>query len=213
MVTFDDIRSRISYDLSEMASITFTDDELFQYAIEGSRLLYRVIVTVAPAFLLSRVGGRLVEGMADVVLPADVLTIYELVVKSLHGTTHTLTHTNLSSVISKQHIASIPICWTRISGGIQVSPVPDAAYDYVIYYVPKYVAPIKKSDSLGIPDAFVDFVVEYAIIRAHNRNDRQTLVEQSFLNLKLDSIKSVVNTESEHVVINPSSYYCNGDAW
>lgn len=213
MVAFDNIRSRISYDLSETAAITFTDDELFQYAIEGARLLHRVIVTVAPSFLLNSFTGSFVPGRSDVTLPDSVLTVYEFVVVSCSGTIHSLMHTNLSTVASKQGSFNLPLCWTRLSGGVQVAPVPDAAYNYTVYYVPKYVAPNNSRESLGIPDVFSDFVVEYVIVRAHNRNDRQTLVEQSFLNLKLDSIKSVVNTESEHVVIHPSLYYTHGEAW
>lgn len=204
MATFDGIRSRISYDLSETAPITFTEDELFQYVIEGSRLLHRVLTTIAPSFLLVQAPSALFTvGQVSVTLPVDVLTLYEFIVEYNSKLT-SLTHTNLTTVLAHQSSVGVPQLWTRVKGGIQIAPVPDAAYPYTLYYVPQYLPPTLTADDLGIPDAFADFAVEYAVVRAHNRNDRQTLVEQSFLNLKLDAIKAVVNSESEHTVIAPT---------
>ena len=204
MATFESIRSRISYDLSETAPITFTEDELFQYVIEGSRILHRMLTTIAPSFLLVQTPpATFVVDTTAVALPPDVSTLYEFVV-SYSGRCSALTHTNLTTVLAHQSTNGVPQMWTRVRDGIQVAPVPDSDYPYVIYYVPQYVPPVLTSEDLGIPDAFADFAAEYAVIRAHNRNDRQTLVEQSFLNLKLDAIKAVVNSESEHTIIAPT---------
>lgn len=204
MATFDGIRSRISYDLSETAPITFTEDELFQYVIEGSRLLHRVLTTIAPSFLLVQAASTpFTIGQSTIVLPTDVLTLYEFIV-SYQGKFTALTHTNLTTVLAHQSSSGVPQMWTRVKGGVQIAPLPDAEYAYMLYYVPQYIPPVATTDDLGIPDAFADFAVEYAVVRAHNRNDRQTLVEQSFLNLKLDAIKAVVNSESEHTVIAPT---------
>jgi len=46
--------------------------------------------------------------------------------------------------------------------------------------------------------------VEYVVIRAHNRNDRKTLVEQIFLNQKGSLIQSLITKESMEMQIIPT---------
>jgi len=190
------------YELGEPIHITFKPEELFNYAVEGARLLHRIMVTIAPQRLL-KVSSQLTlaeDGYA-LAIPADCQTVYDVICSD--GTDQWyLEMSDLRTITLGHNQTGKPIKFTRFgSSYLWVGPKADGAYTVLLYYVPCYVAPTSTSEDLGVPDYLLDFIVDYVIVRARNRDDRVTMTEQNFLNLKLDTIKSMVNQENEHTYI------------
>lgn len=207
-VTYADISSRIYYELGEPIHITFKPEELFAYAVEGARLLHRILTTIAPQRLLVASSSlALAEDGYQLTLPTGCQTIYDVIISD--GTNKWyLEPTDLRTISLGHNQTGSPIKWTRFgSSYLWVAPKADGDYTATIYYVPNYTAPTTTSGDLGVPDIFRDFIVDYVVVRARNRDDRMTITEQNFLNLKLDTIKAMVAQESEHTYIRGTLFY------
>lgn len=273
MATYNTIKNRIRLELSEIAQITFLDEELFLYAIEGCRLLHSMIATINPFFVLdgkktynvlndykslhsmqwyrdyleasqltathdyldinldgvvddldyasiiamdSNISGvnqmyefLLANNQADEVsitelpLPDNCMFISDLFIESDHGR-YKLAPTNLDIVIYNQSNKGTPTVFCRTGNKLTLSPTPDKFYKYILTYASSYIEPVAYDDGFSMPDMFIPYVVEYVVLRAHNRNDRKTLVEQIFLNQKGSIIQALVTKESHLMQIVPT---------
>ncbi len=57
--------------------------------------------------------------------------------------------------------------------------------------------PTTYDTDFGIGTGFDSMIVEYTIIRAHNRNVRQPIVEQQFFNLKSETLRQILNKRQD----------------
>jgi len=214
LATFNDIKMQIRYMLSEETAITFTDEELFEYVKEGAKMLYGIISTINPSFLLTTPYSTSVTSLTPIIsLPSNCMFINYIMVSKydVNGTFVGLTalrNTLLPEAKSAQNCTGDPSVFSRLGNSIMIGPLPDASttdtYTLEIYYVPSYTVPTTMDTDLGLADMFIPFVIEYVGMRAHNRNNRQTLVEQIFLNQKGQLIQSLLNQESQTFQVIPT---------
>lgn len=202
MITFNSILGRIMYELGEPVHITFRPEELFEYTKEGAALLYKLVSTLSPKHLLKKDTTLHIDANTSTVqLPTDLLALKYLYLKSQTINRYRCIPTDIETLNEHADTSGTPLYFSRIGTTLELAPVPDIQYDIILYYLPKYTAPNVYDDSIGIPDEFVEFVVDYVVIRAKNRSDRNTIVEQNFINLKLNAIKSVLYSESEEIQV------------
>lgn len=142
---------------------------------------------------------------SQIAIPSNCMFLYNLYFTD-YSSEHTfkLALTNLDNVIYHQSSVGMPAMYTRVGNYIKMAPSISEPSLLQLYYVPSYTPPVDEFGDLGVPDAFVPFVVEYAVLRAHNRNDRKTLVEQSFLNQKGELIQSILGREETHIQVIPT---------
>lgn len=284
MANFLDINFRLRSELSELSEITFSDEELFLYVVEGSRLMHGMIATINPSFLLS--GKKIYEKVSDytpytsmewysdyqaavalleengadpyyvlpekyqyldvnndgtvnlsdynaivaldvitsgtnslytwldsndklttvdfstLTLPTDCMFIYGVYI-TIDNQTYKMSPTNLDRIMFFQD-GEYPTMFCRVGNNLQVAPAPTEPVKITLYYVPSYIAPTTESGDFNISDMFMPFVIEYAVLRAHNRNDRKTLVEQVFLNQKGELIQNLLQREEIHLQVVPT---------
>lgn len=284
MATFRDINYRIRSELSELSEITFSDEELFLYVVEGARIVHGMIATINPSFLLSgkktydkltdygpyegmqwykdyvRARELLLENGVDpyyvlpeyyqyldvlndgdindddydaitamdvfsgetntlfewlklnnkvddidfsqLTIPTDCMFIYSMYVPV--GTQmYKLSPTNLDRIMFFQD-GDVPSMFCRTGSYVNIAPNPRKPIGIKMFYVPTYTAPTTETQDFNIPDMFMNFAVEYAILRAHNRNDRKTLVEQVFLNQKGELIQNILQKEEIYLQVIPT---------
>lgn len=136
-------------------------------------------------------------------LPRDCMFVHDLYITE-SGRNFKLLHTNLDNVIFYQAINQVPSYYTRTGNNVRLAPSINQPTNIKLFYIPTYTDPATDETDFGIPDTFIPFVVEYVVLRAHNRNDRKTLVEQSFLNQKGELIQSILGKESMHIQVIPT---------
>lgn len=273
MATYNTIKHRVRLELSELAQITFLDEELFLYAIEGCRLLHSMIASINPLYVMS---GRkiyhklsdykpyvdmqwyrdyleasqlvslhnyldinedgvvdqadydLIIGMDEVIdgknalydflklndkmdvvnmdeleLPDTCMFISDLFINN-GSTRYKLQPVNLDIVMYNQEPYNTPIVFCRTGNKLTLSPFPDRFYKYMLMYASSYIEPVAYDDGFSISETFMPYIVEYIVLRAHNRNDRKTLVEQIFLNQKGSIIESLITKESNQMQVIPT---------
>ena len=211
MATFSDISTRIRQELSEQAEITFSDTELFSYAKEGAKLLYSMIATMNSTYLLTEyvlddlTFPTLTPTVTTITLPTDCMFIDEIII-NLDTLSTKARQTILSEVrISKYSgIQGVPTIFSRMGTTLEFAPTPNDTYEVHIFYVPKYTEPDTILEDFGIDDTFVPYIVEYVTLRAHNRNDRYTLVEQMFLNQKGEILQTLLHKEDPKMMVEPT---------
>ena len=273
MSTYNSIKNRIRLELSEMAQITFLDEELLAYTIEGCRILHGIIASINPLFVMSgkktyfKLSDYLpynamqwytdyleasqlvavhnyldvnedgvvneldynsivamdttIDGvnqmyeflkannkaseivLEEIPLPDNCMFIDNIFVQK-DGANYRLLPKNLDIVMYHQATIGTPFMFCRTGNKLTISPTPDKFYKYTLAYASSYIEPVAFDDGLSIPDMFIPYVVEYVVIRAHNRNDRKTLVEQIFLNQKGSLIQSLITKESMEMQIIPT---------
>lgn len=272
MATYNSIRNRIRLELSELAQITFLDEELFAYTIEGCRLLHGMIASINPFFVLSgkkvynklsdyipytsmqwyndyleasqlvathdyldvnldgvvdqldynsiiamdanidgvnqmyeflKINNKLDIDLTELPLPDNCMYISDLFIQ-FNSTKYKLSPVNLDIVMYNQINDATPTVFCRTGNKLTLSPTPDKFYKYTLSFAENYIEPVAYDDGLSIADMFVPYVVEYVLLRAHNRNDRKTLVEQIFLNQKGSLIQSLITKESHQMQIVPT---------
>ena len=285
MASYMDIQYRIRSELSELAEITFSEEELFSYACEACRILHGMIATINPSFILT--GNKTYSKMEDFLpyeemqwhedfveasrlladneatpdyelpeeymyldvlgdgtvgaddftaiiakdtiagetnllydwlatnnkldtmdfsilpLPEDCMIIHNMYI-STSGGIFKLLATGLDTVMYYQASYGSPSYFSRVGSSLYLAPKPEYPKTIRLFYVPVYSDPEDYRDDFGIPDTFIPFVVEYATLRAHNRNDRKTLVEQSFLNQKGELIQNILGKEEVHLQTVPT---------
>lgn len=204
---------QIRYALSEEVSITFTEEELFEYTKEGAKMLYGMISTMNPSFLLTTPYSQsITSSTLTISLPSTCMFIQYVIVYQYDSsgnlvTMNTLRNTLLPEVKAAQSANALPSVFTRLGNSILIGPAPETtSYTYTleVYYVPTYTAPSTMDSEIGLSDMFIPFIVEYVCMRAHNRNNRQTLVEQIFLNQKGQLIQSLLTQESQTFQVIPT---------
>ncbi len=204
MATFNDLLLRVRYDLSEIQAVTWSDDELFTYLKEGYKFIHQIIASEAPEWLVE-VETYTVSSSEDVPtidVPANTMYIYficnsdgkQLIKVPIQDCYYYLLNETPSSIKF----------WARQKNLIIFAPKPSADTTIYLFRIPYPEEIISVSDTVPLDEVFHQFIVEYAVIRAHNRNERPTLVEQNFMTVKLDAIRSVLNKESSLQSINPN---------
>lgn len=285
MASYRDLQYRIRSELSELAEITFSEEELFSYACEACRILHGMIATINPSFILT--GNKTYSKMEDFLpyeemqwyedfteatrlladneadpeyelpeeymyldvlgdgtigtddfnaiiakdvmvgetnlmydwlvmnnklddidfsilpLPEDCMIIHNLYIATSGGIFKMLS-TGLDTVMYYQASYGLPGYFTRVGNSMYLAPKPECPKGIRLFYVPVYTDPENEREDFGIPDTFIPFVVEYVTLRAHNRNDRKTLVEQSFLNQKGELIQNILGKEEVHLQTIPT---------
>lgn len=203
MATFTSLLPRILYDLGEPIPVTFQPEELFEYAKEGARIVYDIVRTYRPDLLATSVNHSLVSGDSSFTAPSSCVVILSILAVLLdsEGNDSAVIELNkreIEWVRRYQIYTTFPKYWTRVGTTIHIAPKLNDNYRIEVYYVPSYTPPTSFDAVLlptQIPTLVDKYISEYVIIRAKNRNDTPTLLEQQFLNLFSETIRSAVISE------------------
>lgn len=136
-------------------------------------------------------------------IPNDCMFVYNMYIHTTGGR-FKMVSTSLDVVMYYQAIKNTPAFFTRTGNQLIIAPFIDTPADITLYYIPAFMDPIDDITDFGLPETFTPFIVEYTILRAHNRNDRKTLVEQSFLNQKGELIQAILGREEVHLQTVPT---------
>jgi len=179
--------------LSEISAVTWLDDELFKYLIEGYKFIYQIIASEAPDWLSQSVEVTIPALSYSTAIPPDSTYIY--FVMDENGMKLTKLPLDQCFSIIKTSSPSKALYWARQGKNLVVAPVPGVDQKLYIFYIPAPPNVSSLGDEVPLDEIFHPFIVEYAVIRAHNRNERPTLVEQNFLSLRLETIRSILGAE------------------
>lgn len=191
--TFNQLKERIRSDLADRIPVTFLDEELFQYAIEGANVIYNYVAQAQPSFLETKIETTLSKGSDQISLPSDCLFLSSLWVTDSSGYTTPIVHVGKHTIMEYSALSGKPQYYTVYGTTIQVAPKASTDFTVTMFYVPVYTPPTSFDADLGISSIFDTLIVEYVIIRAHNRNTRQPVVEQQFFNLKSETLRNILN--------------------
>jgi len=197
MSTFTQLKGRIRSDLADRIPVTFLDTELFQFAVEGAGLIHSYIAQAAPSYLGEQTTVSIAEGDSSFAEPANALFIDTLWVKNSAGNYSKFIKTDEKTVMTSLNHSGIPVYWFNFGDTVYFAPKASDDFDIVVFYVPKYVRPTTYDTDFGIGTEFDSMIVEYTIIRAHNRNVRQPIVEQQFFNLKSETLRQILNKRQD----------------
>ena len=140
---------------------------------------------------------------STLILPEDCMFIHNMYI-STSGGNFKMVATNLDVVMYYQATNGTPAYFSRTGNQLMLAPATTEPKNIRLFYVPAFSDPEDDISDFGIPDTFIPFVVEYVVLRAHNRNDRKTLVEQSFLNQKGELIQTILGKEEIHMQTIPT---------
>ena len=203
IATFEDLLPRVRYDLSEVTAVTWSDDELYTYMNEGYKLIYNIISAEAPEWLLTQVSITAPSGSFLIDLPTDCMYVRSI---SRKDDGVFLSKVPVEDCWKMTTTSGNPSYWARYGQNqLLIAPKPQEDTDLYLFYIP-YAQDLSSTDEIPLPAPFHQFIVEYAVIRAHNRNERPSLVEQNFLVLKLDMIRSILNAEGSLMTASPGNY-------
>lgn len=216
--SFDTIKARIRAELREAVAVSLLDDDLFLYVKEARNLLYKIILLNKQELLETVATTALTEDDYYLTIPTNTLHITEVLAVSQDDSgedsaVYELKNYDMPTVRKSQMSSGIPICYHRLVSTLQLGPKLNGDYNIEIYYIPTMTELTAYSSYFSpIPDAFVDLIVEYVVIRANNSNNRQTIVEQQFMNLKSDIIRAMLvkSTPITYVRKSLNDYYPTG---
>lgn len=193
MSSFNKLKERIRSDLADRIPVTFLDTELFQFTAEGASLIHSYIAQASPSYLGKKTTVAISESDSSFAEPTDSLFIDTLWIKDASDHYYKFIKTDEKTVMNALNISGRPQFWFNYGRTVYFSPKASNDFTVIVYYVPKYIMPKTYDDDLGIGQEFDSMIVEYAIIRAHNRNVRQPIVEQQFFNLKSETLRQILN--------------------
>jgi len=207
--TFKQIVERIRSDLSDRTPVTFPDEELFRYVIEGADLVYKYVAQAAPSYLAVKTTVAIVEDDYELAFPTGGLFIDSVWIMNSDDIFYPTVRVNKKTVMGNINTTGIPYTWSLYKDTLLFSPKADDSYTAVIYYVPAYTAPTTYTTDIGVGSEFDMLVTEYAIIRAHNRNMRQPIIEQQFFNIKSETIRQLLNKYGDEKISMEKTMFTN----
>ncbi len=203
MTTFNDLLTRVRYDLSEISPVTWSDNELFLYLKEGYKFLYQVIASEAPDWLTVIESYTLTPDNTTITLPQDTMFVYSICDDKGYQILK-LPLQDCYYYLLREPPSSRVLYWARKQNELIFAPKPQGEFQVYVFRVPLPQEVSSLDDEVPMNEIFHQFIVEYAVIRAHNRNERPTLVEQNFMAVKLEAIRSLLAREGSLQSISPN---------
>ena len=193
MSSFNDLKERIRSDLADRIPVTFLDEELFKYTVEGAELIYDYVAQAQPHLLETKYSVSVAQDEYEIDLPSDLMILGDIWVSDDSNYVYKVVRSGKRTTLPYTSVSGIPKYATVYGSKLILAPKPSSTLTVNIYYVPVYTPPTTFDGDLGLNSMFDVMIVEYAIIRAHNRNARQPVVEQQFFNLKSETLRQILN--------------------
>ena len=205
--SFNDLKERIRSDLADRIPVTFLDEELFKFTIEGAELIYDYVAQAQPRLLETKYSATVLKGEYEIDLPSDIMLLGDIWVSDSSGMMYKVVRVGKRTTLLYTSTFGIPKYATVYGTKLVIAPKPSSDIITYLYYVPVYTPPTTFDDDIGLNPMFDMMVVEYAIIRAHNRNARQPVVEQQFFNLKSETLRQILNRMGDEKITMKKTMY------
>jgi hypothetical protein len=195
MSLINQIINDLRYKLVDKNVINYTPEELLVYFNEGNRLLRRLVITHNPMLLAEFLEGIVEINTPTLILPNKAVKLIDARIGEVRLTTTTLANVGNLKQIGKPKTYLLQNLKT-----IRWIPIPDAAYQYSIIYVPETIS-LKLEDDSGWPSELEDYIAEYIVIRAGLRDEFDMSAETQFISLFRDEIIKLISDTSNETTL------------
>lgn len=203
-MTVKELIKRVRASTHDTDALEYSDEQLFNYINNGIRFVRRTILAIDPYLLSDTISGEKTktDETLDDGTPVDLSVIdiedgFSSIIRVI-ANGQELYPINPYTIKDEAKVGS-PKCYYALGlYKIGVYPIPQDSLKYRVIYVPDMIILKNEDDVIPFTNDIIDFIVEYAVIRASIVNEFDVSQESQIMSVIINQIENLLRGVNKH---------------